>query len=82
MLTEDKDKCLSSNPNLKYDEACLDILNNWHKNVTIFGQYAECEGCDYQNYTTLSIQSNTSLLINTKYSMRMEYLINDSFTCK
>lgn len=80
MLMDNKNKCLNSKPRLVYDEACLDIINYREENVTVYGQYAECEKCSYQNLVTLGANESTSLLINTKYSISVYYVADDTHT--
>lgn len=82
MLLDNKNKCLQPNPQLIFDEACLDIINHRDVDVTVYGQYAECEKCSYQNLTTLSANESTSLLVNTKYSFSTYYAINDTLICR
>lgn len=84
MLLEHKDKCSSDNPRYIYDEACLDIINFYNKTVTVYGQYDECEKCDPQKLVSLQPNSNTSLLVNSKYTVKMYYEVGDNTTafCK
>lgn len=82
MLMKNKNKCLLPNPQLSYDEACLDIINYRENVVDIFGQYNECEKCPYQKLVTLNANENTSLLINTKYCLSMFYSENNTTTCR
>lgn len=82
MLTENRNKCLLPKPLFSYDEACLDIINTRDENIEVYGQYTECDGCNFENFTSIAANSNTSLLINTKYSMQMFYVANNSDWCK
>lgn len=81
MLYDRKDKCLSPNPEFIFDQACLDITNLLNETVTIVGQYVECDKCEFQNLTVLPGKQNASLLINTKYSMRMHYIRDGNGMC-
>lgn len=81
MSYEKEDKCLSPNPNLIYDESCLDIINSLSTDITIYGQYKECDKCLYSNLTTVAANSNTSILINSKYSLRLLYS-TDAGNCR
>lgn len=82
MLTKNVDKCLSSKPKFSIDEACLDIINAKNVDVEVYGQYTECDTCDFQNLATIPAHTNTSLLINTKYSLQMYYVENGSSSCR
>ncbi|KRT84082.1 hypothetical protein AMK59_1295, partial [Oryctes borbonicus] len=82
MLMKNEDKCLNGSKSaLIYDEACLDILNTLPGQVTVAGQYAECVDCNYKTLCTLSVNESTSLLINTKYPMKMHFIFNDNVYC-
>ncbi|XP_017783563.1 PREDICTED: heparan-alpha-glucosaminide N-acetyltransferase-like [Nicrophorus vespilloides] len=75
-------KCQSPDPKFIYDEACLDFHNNFKDEVQIYGQNVECHKCDYQFLFKLPAQNNASLLVNTKYNMRMQYIHNGSTLCE
>lgn len=81
MLMKNKDKCITGEE-LIYDEACIDIINTIGSKVTIAGQYAECVGCDYMNFKELSPNATTSLLINTKYTIKMHVISNNKTYCR
>lgn len=83
MLTENKDKCASPNAKLIFDEACLDIYNEGSNVVNITGQYNECDGCKFQMLASLKPHSNASIVINTKYSLTINYTnIDTNSTCQ
>lgn len=82
MLMKNKDKCVDGSAALIYDEACLDIINTLSDTVTVAGQYAECVGCDFKTFSTLLPNQNTSLLINTKYTMQMHFVLNNKIYCE
>lgn len=71
-------RCFSTHPNLIYDEACLDIVNKLDNEILIQGQYSECDKCLLRNFTTIAPNSTYSLLVNTKYSMKLQYVTNIS----
>lgn len=80
MLTKDKNKCLSKNPDFIYDEACLDVLSD--RKVQISAQYLECQKCKFQEWATLEPpQNSTSLLVNTKYQLQFQATFDDNVTC-
>ncbi|XP_022915927.1 heparan-alpha-glucosaminide N-acetyltransferase-like [Onthophagus taurus] len=72
MLFTTKNKCKDSTPDFIFDEACLDVLNTLNETVQITGQYRECDGCDFQNITSLQPNQNVSILINTRFSLNMK----------
>lgn len=75
MLFKNQSKCLSANPDFIYDEACLDIFNTLNQNVTISYQYDECNKCEDEVFATLGPMHNTSVLINTKYTLNLNYAL-------
>lgn len=82
MLLKNKDKC-TTGEQLIYDEACIDIINTiGNGNITIAGQYAECVGCDYIPFAELTPNTTTSLLINTKYTIKMHVVSNNKTYCR
>ncbi|XP_066256194.1 heparan-alpha-glucosaminide N-acetyltransferase-like [Euwallacea similis] len=66
MLFANKEKCLERLSSLSYDEACLDVVNQLNRSVTIFGQYEQCHKCNFQNYTVLEPHKNNSILVYTR----------------
>ncbi|XP_023026506.2 heparan-alpha-glucosaminide N-acetyltransferase [Leptinotarsa decemlineata] len=77
MLFENKNKCLNLNPNLVYDEACVDIVNKVNETLSIFYQYDECHKCDFQNLTLLSPSTNTSVVVKTSSPIQFKYSWKD-----
>lgn len=83
MLMKNTNKCLNgSDTALIYDEACVDILNTLQDEVSVLGQYAECVDCDFKSLCTLSPNESISLLINTKYTMKMHFVLKETTYCK
>lgn len=82
MLMKNKDKCSQLNPQLIYDEACLDLINYREEIVEVYGQYSECDKCSYQNWAILKANESKSLLINSKYSLSMYYFVNNETLCR
>lgn len=82
MLTKNRDKCASPNPELVFDEACLDIFNNFNESIDVFGQYNECDGCKFQTLATVPGGSNTSILVNTQYSLHLNYTNTNNTICE
>lgn len=80
MLTKNEHKCLSPNPDFIYDEACLDVVNNLDENVTIYYQYEECYKCENEIIAFLQPHQNTSVLINSTYSLNLSYVANEAKT--
>ncbi|KAI4470554.1 hypothetical protein MML48_1g02347 [Holotrichia oblita] len=82
MLMKNENKCLNgSDTVLIYDEACVDVLNTLQDDVNVLGQYAECLDCDFKTLCTLSPDESTSLLINTKYTMKMHFVVKGKTYC-
>ncbi|KAJ8972410.1 hypothetical protein NQ317_010334 [Molorchus minor] len=82
MIFENLRKCLASNPNLIYDEACINIVNTLNSSVTIFGQYDECHKCNFQNLTTLESTLNTSIVVNTRSPLQIYYTSEENEHCR
>lgn len=80
MLLDAPNKCLNVNPSLKYDEACLDVINTLNERITIHSQYTECHKCNFQELTSLEPGKNTSLLFNTVYSSDFFYSTENNST--
>lgn len=78
MLFDNLNKCLSKNPVLSYDEACIDIYNFLNQSVTIFYQYDECHKCNFQNLTALEQLSNTSVVAKTSSPIQLFYCTKDN----
>lgn len=78
MLLDARNKCLSENSSLSFDEACLDVINTLNETISIYGQYTECHKCNFQNLTTLKPGNTTSLLFNTVYPTELFYRINNN----
>lgn len=81
MLTKDPNRCNSSPPNLVFDEACLNITNFLGETVKVSGQYDECNGCEFQTLAVVPPYSNTSIVVNTQYSLHINYTRNNTI-CK
>lgn len=71
-------RCFSPHPKLIYDEACLDIVNKLEDNILIQGQYSECDKCLLRNFTTIAPNANYSMVVNSKYMMKLQYQYNDT----
>ncbi|KAF2885850.1 hypothetical protein ILUMI_20323 [Ignelater luminosus] len=75
--------CVSPYRKLIFDEACLHIYNEGNDVINISRQYDECDGCNFQKSVSLAPRSNFSLIINTKYSLTVNYTnINNNNTCQ
>ncbi|XP_057653455.1 heparan-alpha-glucosaminide N-acetyltransferase-like isoform X2 [Diorhabda carinulata] len=82
MLFDDINKCLDSQPNLTYDEACLDIQNTLNVVVQILYQYDECYKCDPQTLTTLEPYKNTSVPTKTSSPIQIIRIDSTNITCR
>lgn len=85
MFLENPNKCLKNPARLNYDEACIDIINQWNSTIQIKGQYTECHKCNLQNFAVLEPNQNTSLLIKTIYPIEFYYNVsvqNANKTCQ
>uniref|UniRef100_A0A6P7H1W1 Heparan-alpha-glucosaminide N-acetyltransferase-like isoform X1 n=1 Tax=Diabrotica virgifera virgifera TaxID=50390 RepID=A0A6P7H1W1_DIAVI len=78
MLFDNIRRCLAAQPNLTYDEACLDITNTLNETVRLFYQYDECYKCDFQNLTVLQPSKWTSVLVRTSSPLQIDYLLNNN----
>ncbi|KAB0792026.1 hypothetical protein PPYR_13987 [Photinus pyralis] len=81
MLFEKPHKCNSSTADLIFDEACLDISNHLQESIRISGQYNECDGCEFETLAVIDGKTNTSILVNTRYSLHVNYTYNN-VTCE
>lgn len=81
MLMKNIEKCGDKYPHYKYDEACLNIYNFFNETIHVFGQYVECDECDYQEVAEVPPNGLKYLLVNTKYSLQMHYKHNNSVLC-
>ncbi|XP_043666908.1 heparan-alpha-glucosaminide N-acetyltransferase-like [Vespula pensylvanica] len=68
--------CLNSNRSLGIDQACLSIINKYKQNLTFYSTFSECRLCHGIPTTNLSAESNTTLLVSTKYPLHMYYMTN------
>ncbi|CAG9862798.1 unnamed protein product [Phyllotreta striolata] len=78
MLFDNLNKCLDQQPNLTYDEACLDIFNIYKETITLVYQYDECYKCNFQNLTTLKPNATTSVVVKTSSPMQIEYSVSNT----
>ncbi|XP_066603732.1 heparan-alpha-glucosaminide N-acetyltransferase-like [Prorops nasuta] len=66
--------CLQSNASLGIDQACLSIVNEIDHQVSFYSNPSECYLCDGLFQGNLSANSNTTMVISTKYPMHMYYI--------
>lgn len=81
MNTDLASECVKKRPRLIYDEACLDIENQFTNSVSIYAQISECESCDFIKLVTLNGSANASVLLKTKYTIKMYYDNSEGTFC-
>ncbi|CAH1098452.1 unnamed protein product [Psylliodes chrysocephalus] len=81
MLFDNLGKCVPKKPNLTYDEACVDIINNLNETIKLIYQYDECYKCDFQNLTILEPGKNTSVVAKTSSPIQIEYIFSSNTKC-
>ncbi|XP_043274378.1 heparan-alpha-glucosaminide N-acetyltransferase-like [Venturia canescens] len=67
-------RCVGPNKTLGIDQACLSILNNQDLPVSVLTYINQCQACDGLPFANLSPNSNTTLVIPTKYEMHLYYV--------
>ncbi|XP_035731756.1 heparan-alpha-glucosaminide N-acetyltransferase-like [Vespa mandarinia] len=73
--------CLNPNASLGIDQACFSIINKYKHNLTFYSTFSECRLCRGIPTTNLSAESNTTLLVSTKYPLHMYYMSNHYEWC-
>lgn len=61
------------NATLGIDEACFSILNNYNKSIPFYSYLSECYLCKGVHQTDLRPESNTTLVVSTKYPLHIYY---------
>ncbi|XP_070152179.1 heparan-alpha-glucosaminide N-acetyltransferase isoform X2 [Polyergus mexicanus] len=65
--------CLDANVSLGMDEACFSIVNEYHTPTVLYSYPSECYLCKSVLQAYLPEQTNTTLVIPTKYPLHIFY---------
>ncbi|XP_032664631.1 heparan-alpha-glucosaminide N-acetyltransferase-like isoform X2 [Odontomachus brunneus] len=65
--------CLDANVSLGVDQACFSIINKYNISITLFSYLTECYLCNGVPRAVLPANTNTTLVIPTKYPLHVFY---------
>ncbi|XP_044013737.1 heparan-alpha-glucosaminide N-acetyltransferase-like [Aphidius gifuensis] len=62
---------------LGIDEACISIINKYNWPISLYSKFDNCHQCDFIPWTNISKNSNTILVLSTKYLQNLNYKVLD-----
>ncbi|KAK0182880.1 hypothetical protein PV327_000967 [Microctonus hyperodae] len=71
----------NANKSLNMDEACLSIVNKINQSISLYSIVDECNVCDGLLWENLTPNSNTSLVVSTRYPLHMYYIKQNQQWC-
>lgn len=66
---------------LRYDEACLEVINIFSEPIELMSITSECYQCDTVRWADIPASDNVSLIVKTVHALRYNYVYKNQSFC-